>query len=259
MFVRTTSPTSECTKITVSVDDIKNAMFTYDKKMHDISIVSYEKLLQFTGSKFGPSEQLSLEGGQVLVHGARQPVNVETQSQFDATNFTQKKTWEMQLKSSNIKSEKAMDNLSQLYLYLQNHCTLSLKSYIKSHLKHAIAKKIKDTVLLWMMIEKIYTSTSLINLVLQRTMKADLTHKNMYGESMELPKYFDVLSAQAKVALEAGVDYGSEAIIGLYQGALWEMDVFISKAPAWRNPLIKLDPKYTTKELWKIAKFDTFC
>ena len=67
----TPSPTLESTKVAVSIDDIKNAMFTYDKKMHEIFIVSSEKFLQFAGSKFGPSEQLSLEGGQVLVHSAR--------------------------------------------------------------------------------------------------------------------------------------------------------------------------------------------
>ena len=59
----TLSPISESTKVAVSVDDTKNKMFTYDKKMHDAFIVLSEKFLQFAGSKFGPSEQLFLWSG----------------------------------------------------------------------------------------------------------------------------------------------------------------------------------------------------
>ena len=56
----TPSPTSEHTKIAVSVDDIKDAVFMYDKKMLDTYLVSKEKFLHFSGSKFGSSEQLPL-------------------------------------------------------------------------------------------------------------------------------------------------------------------------------------------------------
>ena len=47
---------SESAKVAVSVDDIKNAMSMYDKKIHDVYIVSAEKFLQFIRSKFGLSE-----------------------------------------------------------------------------------------------------------------------------------------------------------------------------------------------------------
>ena len=59
-------------------------MFTFDNKMLDTYIVSLEKFLMYTGSKFGPSEQLSLESGQVIVHNAVKPVVIENQNDYDA-------------------------------------------------------------------------------------------------------------------------------------------------------------------------------
>ena len=66
----TPSPTSESTEEAVSVEDIKDAVFTFVKKMLDTYIVSSEKFLMYAGSKFGPSEQLSLDGGHIIVHNA---------------------------------------------------------------------------------------------------------------------------------------------------------------------------------------------
>ena len=57
----TSSPTSEDTEVTVSVEEIKSFVFTYDKKMLDNYIVSSERFLMYAGAKFGACEQLSLE------------------------------------------------------------------------------------------------------------------------------------------------------------------------------------------------------
>ena len=67
---------SESTKVAVSVKDIKDAMFTFDKKMLDTYIVSSEKFLMYTGSKIGSSEQ-SLEGGQIVVHNSVKPAVIK--------------------------------------------------------------------------------------------------------------------------------------------------------------------------------------
>ena len=66
----TSSLTSEDTKVTVSVEEIKGFVFTYDKKMLDNYIVSLERFLMYAGLKFGASEQESLEHGDVIVHNA---------------------------------------------------------------------------------------------------------------------------------------------------------------------------------------------
>ena len=66
----TPSPTSESTAVAVSVEDIRNLMFTFDKKMLDNYIVSSERFLMYAGLKFGPSEQLSLMNGNVIDHNA---------------------------------------------------------------------------------------------------------------------------------------------------------------------------------------------
>ena len=110
------------------------------------------------------------------------------------------------MKSWNIKSEEVMDKLRWLYPYLWNQYTLPLKSYLKSHSKYTAAKKVKYTVKLWMLVEETCNSTSLINLVLQRVMKVDLSLKNVYGENKELSEYFDIFMAQAKVAWEISVN-----------------------------------------------------
>ena len=253
----TPSPTLESTKVTVSVNDIKNAMFTYDEKMHNVFIVSLEKFLQFVGSKFRPSEQLLSEARCVAVQGTREPKDIETQSQFDAFTFKQKETWKIQLKSWNIKNEKVMDNLNRLYPYLWNQCTLPLKSHLKSHSKYAATKKVKDTVISWMLIEETCTSTCTINLVKQRVMKADLNLKSVYGETNKLLKYFDVFVAQAKVVWEAGVDFGSKIVVNLIHGKLFEKDSSVSEAPVYCNPLIKFKPGMKLEESWKVVHYNT--
>ena len=116
----TPSSTSERTEVAVSVDDIKEAVFVYDKKMLDNYLVSKEKFLQFSGSKVGPSEQLSLEGGLTVMHNAVKPREIETKQEYEAMNFTEMKTWDLQLKSWNIKRDKVLDNMCRLYPYLWN-------------------------------------------------------------------------------------------------------------------------------------------
>ena len=49
----TSSPISEDTLVTVSVEEIKSFVFTYDKKMLDNYIVSSQRFLMYTGAKFG--------------------------------------------------------------------------------------------------------------------------------------------------------------------------------------------------------------
>ena len=88
----------------------------------------------YTGSKFGPSEKLSLVTGQIIVHNLVKPAIIADQKEFETMN-TEKKTWELDLKSWNIKKGKVLDNMCRLYLYLWNQCTLALKSKIKCHLK----------------------------------------------------------------------------------------------------------------------------
>ena len=124
------------------------------------------------------------------------------------------------MKSRNNKSEKVMDNLSRLYQYLWNQRTLPLKSLLKSHPKYAAANRVKNIVILWMLVEKACTSTSTINLVQQYVLKADLNLKSVYGEYTELSQFFNVFMAQAKVAWEAGVHFGSEIVFGLIQAKL---------------------------------------
>ena len=54
----------------------------------------------------------------MVVHGTNEPNDVEIQSEFGAFTFKQKETKKLQNKLWNNKSEKVMDNLSQLYPYL---------------------------------------------------------------------------------------------------------------------------------------------
>ena len=53
----------------------------------------------YAGSKFGPSEQLSLENGNVIMHNTVKPAEIESQGNYDAMNFMAKKTWDLDLKS----------------------------------------------------------------------------------------------------------------------------------------------------------------
>ena len=133
----TPSPTSECTAVAVSVDNIKNVLFTYDKKMLDNYIVSLERFLMYAGAKFGACEQLSLEHGELIIHNAVKPLDLVDQSAYDALSFTVRKTWDLNLKTWNHKKGKTLDNISQLYPTLWNQCTLPLNSKLQGHDKYA--------------------------------------------------------------------------------------------------------------------------
>ena len=99
------------------------------------------------------------------MHNAVKLKEIGTQQDYEAMNFTARKTLDLHLKLWNIKKDKVMDIMCHLYPYLWNQCTLPLKSKIKSHPKHAAAKRNKDTVLLWLLIEEVCTSTLSINSV----------------------------------------------------------------------------------------------
>ena len=174
----------------MSVDDIKNAIFLYDKKMSDFYNVSLERFLQFVGSNFGPSKPLFLESGQVVVHRTMEPQGIDSQAAFNRFTFKEKETWKLQMKLWNSKTEKVMDNLGKAYPYLWNQCTLPLKNCLKTHQKYKVAKKDNDAVQLWMMIEETCTSTLIVISVQKRMLKADLHLKSVYGENMELAKYY---------------------------------------------------------------------
>ena len=112
----------------MSVEDIKSFMFTYDKKMLDNHIVSFERFLMYTGAKFGACEQLSLEHGELIIHNAVEPIDLEDQSAYDALTFKEQKTSDLDLKNWNLKKGKTLDNICRLYPTLWNQCTLPLKS-----------------------------------------------------------------------------------------------------------------------------------
>ena len=102
----------------------------------------------YAGAKFGACEQLSLEHGEFIIHNAVKPLDLVDQSVYDALSFTERKTWDLDLKNWNFKKGKTLDNISRLYSTLWNQCTLPLKSKIKGHPKFAVVEKHKDTLVL---------------------------------------------------------------------------------------------------------------
>ena len=66
----------------------------------------------YAGAKFGACEQLSLEHGDVIVHNAVKPKEIVDQAKYDAMNFTERKMWDLGLKSWNLKKGKGLDNIS---------------------------------------------------------------------------------------------------------------------------------------------------
>ena len=143
-----------------------------------------------------------------------------------------------------------------MYPTLWNQCTLPLKSKIKGHDKFAKAEKHKDTLVLWKLIEEICSSTSSINSVVQRALKADLSIGNIYGENTELAKYYEVFVARAKVALEAGVNFSSESLMYLKYREDCEKDTSLPPQPEYRDPLVKIETGLKEADYLKIIKHD---
>ena len=146
-----------------------------------------------------------------------------------------------------------------MYPTLWNQCTLPLKSKLQGHDKYAKVESHKNTIELWKLIEEICSSTLSINSLVQRALKADLSIGNIYGENMELAKYYEVFVAQAKVALEAGVDFSSEALVYLKYREDCEKDISLPPQPVWRDPLVKIEMGLKDADYMKIIKYDAEC
>ena len=129
----------------VSVEDMKDQVFTYSKTMLDTYIMSAKKFLDFMWSKFGPSESNFLQQGKVIVRRAKKLCHLEKKEDFKRLNFLEQEDWRIQKKSYNLKSEKIIDNLGQAWQYLWNQCTLILKTCVKLQVKFKTAKKDKNT------------------------------------------------------------------------------------------------------------------
>ena len=125
--------------------------------------------------------------------------------------------------------------------------------------KFAKAEKHNNTLVLWKLIEEICSSTLSINSVVKRALKADLSIGNIYGENMELAKYYEVFVAQTKVALEAGVDFSSEALVYLKYREDREKDTSLPAQPVWRDPLVKIEMGLKDDDYMKIIKHDAEC
>ena len=76
---------------------------------------------------------------------------------------------------------------------------------------------------------------------------------------MELVKYYEVFSARAKVALEAGVDLSSESLVSLKYCESRKKDASLPERPVWRGWLVKIEPSLKEVELMKIIMWDTQC
>ena len=100
----------------------------------------------YVGAKFGACEQLSLEHGELIIHNAVEPLDLADQSTYDALSFTERKTWDLNLKNWNLKKGKTLDNISRLYPTLWNQCTLSLKSKLRGHDKYATVESQKNSI-----------------------------------------------------------------------------------------------------------------
>ena len=94
-----------------------------------------------------------------------------------------------------------MDHLCQAYPYIWNQCSLVIKNHLNTHQRYKAAKKIKDAVELWMMIEETCNSTLTIDSAHMQMIKVDLNLKSVYGKELSLLKYYNVFMAQAKVAV----------------------------------------------------------
>ena len=73
---------------------------------------------------------------------------------------------------------------------------------------------------------------------------------------MELAKYYEVFSKQAKAALETGVDLTGELLVILTNHQYEKKDATHTPRPAWRNLMVKIESGLTKGEYMKIILWD---
>ena len=95
----------------MSVKDVKDHAFTYNKTIHNTYIVLAKKFLHFMGSKCSPSTSNLLQQGKVIMRVANKPCHLESKTDFEKLNFLEQEDWRIQKKSCNLKSDKVMDTL----------------------------------------------------------------------------------------------------------------------------------------------------
>ena len=76
---------------------------------------------------------------------------------------------------------------------------------------------------------------------------------------MELAKYYEVFSAQAKVVLEAGVDLFGESMVSLPYREACEKDDSLSERPVWRDMMVKIKLGLKEVDYLKVIMWDAHC
>ena len=131
----------------------------------------------------------------MIVRGVEKPCHLEKTEDFEKWNFSEQEDWRITKKPYNLKSEKIIDNLGQVWLDLWDQCTLTLKACVKIDIKFKTAKNKKNTINLLYIMKETCNSTTTINLSQMRMMKVDLNFKSIYGQDMELSKYYNMFAA----------------------------------------------------------------
>ena len=93
------------------------------------------------------------------------------------------------------------------------------------------------------MIKETCNSTLTIDSVQQRMLKADLHLKSVYGENMELLKYYNIFMSQAKVAWEEEVNFDGKTVVKMIYDKILAKDSATARAPAFFDSLVKLERK----------------
>ena len=76
---------------------------------------------------------------------------------------------------------------------------------------------------------------------------------------MGLSKDFEMFLAQAKVAFKADFDLGSNLLVSQSHAEAAEKDPTLTPSPVWRDPMVKLEPNITNKELLVIVNYNSYC
>ena len=109
------------------------------------------------------------------------------------------------------------------------------------------------------MIEETCNSTLTVDSAQIWILKVDLNLKSLYGQDMDLLKYYDVSMVQVIVAGEVAVAYCGESVVLVIQDEKHTKEGAIVKVLQFRDPLIKLERGMDINDFWWIVDFDTAC
>ena len=125
-------------------------------------VTSKEAVLNWICTKYSASEEASIASGSTIIIGMNKPIKYETKEEVEALPYYQQETWKANIKRYSERIEQVNKKNCARYSVLLGQMSHSLRTKVKSEPNFKEVSLKRDTLKLFLVIEKVCNLTSSI-------------------------------------------------------------------------------------------------